>query len=149
MSKVTLTKRQMQVLRMLVRGFSDEQIAERLELARGSVQYHLRTIYKQFGLDAYYSSSRVKLTLWAIRQGLVKIEPKQAKPVYIEKIQYKYNVGNRVCVRNHRYYDVEGEIVALMPYSLVAPAYDVQIDGMVVAVSERSLERIEQKQDVK
>lgn len=141
---MTLTKRQMQVLRMVARGFSDEQIAERLELGRGSIQYHLRTIYKRFGLDSYSTSSRVKLALYAYKQGLVKFELKQAKPVYIEKPQHKYAIGDKVSVKYYRFVNsVKGEIVALLPYKLVAPAYDVQINGMIVAVSERSIERID------
>lgn len=134
---IALSKRQLACVRLLAHGLSDAQIAQNLELAEGTVATYIRQAMERFGF------TRVQLVLWAIEQGLVKIIPSQEKPVYVEKMQYKYNVGDRVRVRNHKYYDAEGEIVALLPYGLVKPAYDVRIDGMISAVSERSLEKIE------
>ncbi len=59
-------------------------------------------------------------------------------------MQYKYAVGDRVRVTNHKYPNgADGIIVALFPYMLIAPGYDVKIDGVIMAVSERSLEKIE------
>lgn len=57
-------------------------------------------------------------------------------------MQYKYSVGDKVCVTNHKYNGDEGVIVALMPWMLVFPGYDVEIDSVVVAISERSIETI-------
>jgi hypothetical protein len=59
-------------------------------------------------------------------------------------MQHKYSIGDKVHVVNHKYIDgAEGEIAALMPYTFIAPAYYVNINGMINAVSERSIERIE------
>jgi hypothetical protein len=64
--------------------------------------------------------------------------------VHVEQMKHKYKVGDKVRVTNHKYINgTEGEIVALMPYTFAAPAYYVRSGGMVAAVSERSLERVE------
>jgi hypothetical protein len=71
---------------------------------------------------------------------------KQIKQQFQSAMQHKYSVGDKVRVVNHKYIDgAEGEISALMPYSFVEPAYYVDINGMVTAVSERSLEKIEKE----
>ena len=54
--------------------------------------------------------------------------------------EHKYAVGDKVCVNG-----AEGEICALVPFTFVAPAYDVKVNGITFAVSERSIERIEVK----
>jgi hypothetical protein len=59
-------------------------------------------------------------------------------------MKHKYAVGEKVRVTNHKYNGVEGEIAAIMPWMLVFPGYDVRIDGVIAAVSERSLEKVEE-----
>lgn len=64
---------------------------------------------------------------------------------FVWEMKYKYQIGDKVRVTNHKYPNAaEGVIVALFPYMLIAPGYDVEIDGVIMAVSERSLERIEE-----
>jgi len=112
-------------------------------LAESSTYNYIAAIYRLFEFDVHETNSRVKLTLWAIKHGLVKIEVKKEEPVYIEKPNHTYQVLDKVRVTNHAYNGAEGVIVDLMPWNLVAPAYYVGINGVIVAVSERSLERIE------
>lgn len=59
---------------------------------------------------------------------------------YITKVQHKYQVGDKVLVTNNCFKWAIGEITALMPWALVVPAYYVRINGMVAAVSERSIQ---------
>jgi len=56
-------------------------------------------------------------------------------------VLHAYSVGDKVRVTGpHMMCGAEGEICAQMPYTFVAPAYYVKVNGMVFAVSERSLE---------
>lgn len=141
MSTNRLTKQQIQLIQLIARGLSNKQIAEELCLAEGSVRGYIAAIYRIFKFDMRDPNARVKLTLWAMKHGFVKVELEPEEPVSLEKVQYKYKYkrGDRVYVTNHVYNRVEGEIVALMPWTLVFPGYDVRIDGVVVAVSERSI----------
>lgn len=71
---------------------------------------------------------------------------KKIKQQFKSAMQHKYAVGDRVRITNkeHKLYNFEGEITELMPYTFVEPAYYANISGMVVAVSERSIEKIEE-----
>lgn len=61
---------------------------------------------------------------------------------YLPPIQHKFAIGDRV----RTFSGAIGEISSLMPYSLVAPAYYVRIAGRIVALSERSLEKIDSQE---
>lgn len=67
---------------------------------------------------------------------------------YINPVQHKYAVGDkvRVIAPFSKIYLYSGEIVALMPYTLSFPAYDVRIGDEIVPFSERSLEKIERQE---
>jgi DNA-binding NarL/FixJ family response regulator len=62
---ITLTPRERDVLRLLVEGHSDAQIATLLDLSRRTVSEHVSNLLKKFGV-----SSRVALAVHAIRTGL-------------------------------------------------------------------------------
>jgi DNA-binding NarL/FixJ family response regulator len=47
-----LTPRELDVLRLLVQGLSDAQIAEKLVLSRRTVTTHLTTIYSKLGVNS-------------------------------------------------------------------------------------------------
>lgn len=84
-----------------------------------------------------------------LREYGKKLESKEALPqrTFAVEMQHKYSVGDKVRVNNHQYIGGwHGEIAALMPYTFIAPAYYVNINGMTNAVSERNIERIEVKQ---
>jgi DNA-binding CsgD family transcriptional regulator len=60
-----LTAREVDVLRLVAQGLTDAEVAERLYMARRTVNTHLTSIYTK--LDV---SSRVAATRWAVERGL-------------------------------------------------------------------------------
>jgi HD-GYP domain-containing protein (c-di-GMP phosphodiesterase class II) len=61
-----LTTREVEVLRLLARGLSNRQIAERLVVARKTVDNHVEHIYTKIGV-----SNRARASLFAVRQGFM------------------------------------------------------------------------------
>jgi non-specific serine/threonine protein kinase len=53
-----LTSRELDVLRLLVQGLSDAQIAEKLVVSRRTVTTHLTTIYSKFGVNSRSAAIR-------------------------------------------------------------------------------------------
>ena len=60
-----LTKRELDVLRLLSEGATDREIANRLHLALPTVRYHVRHLTEKTGLG-----SRTELAVNAVRSGL-------------------------------------------------------------------------------
>ena len=56
-----LTSRELDVLRLLVQGLSDAQIAEKLVVSRRTVTTHLTTIYSKFGVNSRSAAIRHSL----------------------------------------------------------------------------------------
>jgi len=65
----TLTERETEVLRMVAKGMSYKQIAERLVLSHRTVQNHVQNTLRKLQLH-----NRVELTRYAIAQGLDEAE---------------------------------------------------------------------------
>jgi hypothetical protein len=66
---------------------------------------------------------------------------KQIVQQFNPTMQHLYAVGDKVRIVNHQFMDgAEGVIAAQMPFTFVAPAYYVKVNGGTFAVSERSLE---------
>ncbi len=65
-TKPALTEREVEVLRLLARGYSNAHIAQELGISGPTVRFHLRNIYDKTGLQ-----SRTEAVAWAIQQGLV------------------------------------------------------------------------------
>jgi len=63
--KPALTERETEVLRMVAKGLSYKQIAERLVLSHRTVQNHVQNTLRKLQLH-----NRVELTRWAIEQGI-------------------------------------------------------------------------------
>jgi DNA-binding NarL/FixJ family response regulator len=61
-----LSKREMEVLRLLVEGLSDREIAERLFISPYTVGRHVSNILAKLDVD-----SRTAAAIWAVRNGLV------------------------------------------------------------------------------
>jgi DNA-binding NarL/FixJ family response regulator len=61
----TLTERETEVLRMVAKGLSYKQIADRLVLSHRTVQNHVQNTLRKLQLH-----NRVELTRYAIAQGL-------------------------------------------------------------------------------
>ena len=66
----TLTLRQLEVLRLIVDGKSNREIASGLGLSPNTVNVHRSNIMKTVGIR-----KTVQLVVYAIRQGLVTLSP--------------------------------------------------------------------------
>jgi len=61
-----LTAREVEVLRLLARGYANKQIGQRLDVTPKTVSNHVEHIYLKLGV-----SSRAAATLFATRHGLM------------------------------------------------------------------------------
>ena len=61
-----LTPRQREVAALIARGLTNQQIADRLVLTKGTVANHVEHILGRLG-----ASSRTRIAVWAVQQGLV------------------------------------------------------------------------------
>lgn len=64
---VALTPREMDVIRLLVEGLSNKEIAQRLFVSARTVNYHLDNIYSKLGVN-----SRTEAAIYALRHGWVQ-----------------------------------------------------------------------------
>jgi DNA-binding NarL/FixJ family response regulator len=63
--EVGLTSRQAQVLGLMVRGLSNRDIAEQLELSEGTVKIHVTAVFKALGVN-----SRTQALVTVARYGI-------------------------------------------------------------------------------
>ncbi len=64
--EASLGEREGEVLRLIVHGLNNEQIAEAMNVCCETVKQHLKQSFQKIGL-----SSRTQVALWAVRNGLV------------------------------------------------------------------------------
>jgi DNA-binding NarL/FixJ family response regulator len=64
----SLSRAQLQVLRLVAQGFSNASVAELLGLSRRSVENHLQAIYGTLGISSSEASPRVAAVLQFMRQ---------------------------------------------------------------------------------
>jgi DNA-binding NarL/FixJ family response regulator len=62
-----LTERELAILQALGRGLSNEAIAKELWIARQTVKFHVRNIYRKLGV-----SNRTEAARYAYQHGLVQ-----------------------------------------------------------------------------
>lgn len=67
-----LTNRELDVLRLLAQGFSNQEIADQLVLSEATVRTHVSHILKKLHL-----ASRTQAALYALRKGLANLEEKE------------------------------------------------------------------------
>ena len=60
-----LTDRETEILRLVAKGLTSRQIADRLRISHRTVQNHTQSVLSKLQLH-----NRVELTRWAIEQGL-------------------------------------------------------------------------------
>jgi two-component system, NarL family, response regulator LiaR len=65
-STLNLSAREMQVLRLLVEGYSNPEIATSLCISISTVKTHVRNIMNKFGVN-----HRIQAVVLAVRSGLV------------------------------------------------------------------------------
>jgi DNA-binding NarL/FixJ family response regulator len=63
---IPLTERELEVLRFVAKGWSNQRIAEELSITEGTVKNHVTNIYTKLEMH-----SRAEAVAWAWRQGLV------------------------------------------------------------------------------
>jgi len=68
LSDFDLTPREREILRALVEGVSNRDIADRFGLSEVTVKHHLKSIFDKCG-----TSSRLELVLFALRHGLARL----------------------------------------------------------------------------
>ena len=68
-SKADLTTREVDVLRLVGAGAANKEIATRLGISERTARTHVSNILGKLGL-----ASRTQAALWAVREGLVKID---------------------------------------------------------------------------
>jgi DNA-binding NarL/FixJ family response regulator len=66
----TLTDRELEVLRLVAAGLSNQQIAERLVIGRGTVKTHVAHILAKLDI-----SDRVQAVVLAYEAGLIRVQP--------------------------------------------------------------------------
>lgn len=74
-SNAPLSERELEILRLVAEGLTNQQIAYRLNIAANTVKVHLRNIFSKIG-----ATSRTEATVYAIRSGLVQVGVAPADP---------------------------------------------------------------------
>jgi DNA-binding CsgD family transcriptional regulator/N-acetylneuraminic acid mutarotase len=69
-SVTSLSQREIEILRLVVTGATNQQIATQLNITSNTVKVHLRNIFAKIDV-----SSRTEASLYAVRTGLVEVEP--------------------------------------------------------------------------
>lgn len=64
-----LSLREKDVLRLIAKGLSNHEIAQRLFISPHTVKNHVSRIYQKLGVD-----DRTKVAIWAVRLGLVALD---------------------------------------------------------------------------
>lgn len=68
-SPITLSDRELQVIELVAAGLTNENIAEKLEISKRTVDNHISNI-----LTKTATGNRTALVLWALQQGKVCID---------------------------------------------------------------------------
>ena len=63
----SLSEREIEIVRLVAKGFSNDELAERLHLSPETIKAHLRHVYEKLGVE-----SRVEAVTGAMRTGLVE-----------------------------------------------------------------------------
>jgi NarL family two-component system response regulator LiaR len=65
---IPLTERELEVLRLMAKGWSNQRIAEELSITERTVRFHVGNILAKLGVE-----SRIEAVVEGVRRGLVRI----------------------------------------------------------------------------
>lgn len=65
-----LTRRELEILRLVARGWTNRQVAQMIWVTDQTVKYHLANVYRKLGVG-----SRAEAAEWAVRNGLTDRTP--------------------------------------------------------------------------
>jgi NarL family two-component system response regulator LiaR len=68
-TEAPLTERELEVLKLLAKGMSNQEIAEKLFIGEGTVRTHVSSI-----LDKLHLANRTQAALYALREGLAPLD---------------------------------------------------------------------------
>lgn len=83
-----LSERELETLRLVAQGRTNQQIAHDLGISINTVKVHLRNIFGKIGV-----ASRVEATMYAVRMGLVSIEQATATVAETEELVSEQSVA--------------------------------------------------------
>ena len=66
MSVSDLTPREMEILQLLIAGYTNKAIAHEIHISRKTVEFHLDHIYTKIG-----ARTRLMAGVWAVRHGIL------------------------------------------------------------------------------
>ena len=69
-----LTRRELEILRLVAEGLSNAELAQMLWVTEQTVKFHLSNIYRKLGV-----SNRTEASRWAQVNGLLPVEPLRAR----------------------------------------------------------------------
>jgi NarL family two-component system response regulator LiaR len=69
LSEEPLTEREVEVLRLVARGLSNQEIADELVISEGTVRFHVSNI-----LDKLHLANRTQAALYALREGFASLD---------------------------------------------------------------------------
>jgi DNA-binding NarL/FixJ family response regulator len=67
-----LTHREVEILRLLIAGYTNKSIAAAIRISEKTVEFHLDNIYRKIGVR-----TRVLAGVWAAQQGLLPADPEE------------------------------------------------------------------------
>jgi DNA-binding NarL/FixJ family response regulator len=70
-----LSQREVDVIKLMTRGYNNRQIAEILFISEHTVKVHIRNIFRKIGV-----ADRTNAVLWALERGLVLKDKESIKP---------------------------------------------------------------------
>ena len=71
MSHITLTPRQVEIVRLSASGITYKAIAKQLRVTFRTVEAHHRQIYMKLGVTGLKNKAREKMIAWARAEGLL------------------------------------------------------------------------------
>jgi DNA-binding NarL/FixJ family response regulator len=74
---LSLTPREVDILRLLCVGYSDKAIARELNITPSTVSSHLHSVYQKFGVRQGRENVRGLLQCKAVAEGVVKLQVSQ------------------------------------------------------------------------